>query len=210
MCSVNWAIVRKPQNDHYLGLVALNNKIRVRHSCEADIDRYSNLISDLLSSFGIPPDYGRIRKLPLQPEAGKLKSIGNDIYERGQEMLPEAADAWLAMKTEARKQGVELQPVSAFRSVEYQSGILRRKLDKGMNINKILKASSAPGYSEHHSGRALDITTPGFAVLEEEFEHSLAFEWLCEHAPDFGFSLSFPRDNPHGVVYEPWHWAWRG
>ncbi len=188
----------------------MNNKIRVRLACEADIDRYSNLISDLLSSFGIPPDYGRIHKLPLQPEAGKLKSIGNDIYERDQEMLPEAADAWLAMKNEAGKQGVELQPVSAFRSVEYQSGILRRKLDKGMNINKILEVSAAPGYSEHHSGRALDITTPGCAVLEEEFEHSPAFEWLCEHAPGFGFSLSFPRDNPHGVVYEPWHWAWQG
>jgi hypothetical protein len=21
-----------------------------------------------------------------------------------------------------------------------------------------------------------------------------------------GFRLSYPRDNPHGVIYEPWHW----
>jgi len=187
----------------------LNNKIRARHASEVDIDRYSNRISDLLTDFGIPADYGRVHKLPLQTEACMLKSIGNDIYERGQEMLPKAADAWLEMRNEASKQGIELQPVSAFRSVEYQSGILRRKLDKGLKLNKILKVSAAPGYSEHHSGRALDITTPGYAVLEEEFENSPAFEWLCKHAPDFGFSLSFPRNNPHGVVYEPWHWAWQ-
>jgi D-alanyl-D-alanine carboxypeptidase len=188
----------------------LNNRIRVRLASETDIGRYSNRISGLLSGLGIPADYGRVRKLPLQTEACSLKSIGDDIYERSQEMLPEAADAWAAMRNEASKQGVELQAVSAFRSVEYQEGILRRKLDKGLNIKQILEASAAPGYSEHHSGRALDITTPGYAVLEEEFEHSPAFEWLCEHAADFGFSLSFPRDNPHDVVYEPWHWAWHG
>jgi len=187
----------------------LNNAIRIRLQSEVDIDRYSKWISELLSTLGIPEDYGRIHGLPLQTEAGKLKSIGNDIYERGQEMLPEAADAWLAMNTKATVQGIELQPVSAFRSVEYQVEILKRKLDKGLNINNILKVSAAPGYSEHHSGRALDITTPGYAVLEEEFEQSQAFDWLCERARDFGFSMSFPRDNPHGVAYEPWHWAWQ-
>ncbi len=93
---------------------------------------------------------------------------------------------------------------SSISQVFYEESLI-----KGMNIYKILEVSAAPGYSEHHSGRALDITTPGYAVLEEEFEHSPAFEWLCEHAPGFGFSLSFPRDNPHGVIYEPWHWAWR-
>ncbi len=187
----------------------MNNTTRVRLASEADIDRFSNWIADLLSSLGIPPDYGLMHKLPLQTEAGRLKSIGNDIYGRGQEMLPEAANAWLAMCKEAGDDGVELQAVSAFRSVEYQVGILRRKLDKGLKINNILKVSAAPGYSEHHSGRALDVSSPGYAALEEEFEHSPAFEWLCEHASDFGFSLSYPRDNDHGVIYEPWHWAWR-
>ena len=187
----------------------MNSAIRIRLQSEVDIGRYSKWISELLTALGIPADYGQIHGLPLQTEAGKLQSIGTDIYERGQEMLPEAADAWLAMHTKATKQGIELQPVSAFRSVRYQVEILQRKLDKGLNINNILKVSAAPGYSEHHSGRALDITTPGYAVLEEEFEQSQAFDWLSEHAKEFGFNMSFPHDNPHGVAYEPWHWAWR-
>ena len=194
---------------NFEGQASLNNSIKIQRANPDDMGRYSRRISALLTSLGIAADYGRMHKLPLQKEAGRLQSIGDDIYGREQKMLPEAADAWLAMWQEASSDGVELQAVSAFRSVEYQLGILRGKLDKGMKLKKILEVSTAPGYSEHHSGRALDITTPGYAVLEEEFEHSPAFEWLCEHAAEFGFSLSFPRDNRHGVVYEPWHWAWR-
>ena len=194
---------------NFEGQASLNNSIKIQRANLDDMGRYSRRISALLTSLGIAADYGRMHKLPLQKEAGRLQSIGDDIYGREQKMLPEAADAWLAMWQEASNDGIELQAVSAFRSVEYQLGILRGKIDKGMKLKKILEVSTAPGYSEHHSGRALDITTPGYAVLEEEFEHSPAFEWLCEHAAEFGFSLSFPRDNRHGVVYEPWHWAWR-
>ncbi len=203
-------MARKHQIVDSLGQNALNNKIRIRTASETDLDCYATRISNLLTGFGIPADYADQRKLPLQPEACTLKSIGNDVYGRGQEMLPDAADSWLDMRKTASDLNIELQAVSAFRSVEYQAGILQRKLDKELNLIEILKVSAAPGYSEHHSGRALDITTPGYAILEEEFEHSPAFEWLCEHAHNFGFSLTFPRDNQHGVSYEPWHWAWRG
>ena len=33
-----------------------------------------------------------------------------------------------------------------------------------------------------------------------------AVAWLRANADAFGFALSYPRDNPHGLVYEPWHW----
>ena len=99
--------------------------------------------------------------------------------------------------------------MSAFRSAEYQLGILERKLARGQSIDEILRVSAAPGYSEHHSGRAVDLTAPGFAPLEEEFENSSAFAWLVANAARFGFALSYPRDNPHGIAYEPWHWCWR-
>lgn len=150
-----------------------------------------------------------MRLIPVQMEARGLVSIGLDIYQREQRMVPGAAAAWRSMRDAASGEGVELQVVSAYRSVGYQEGILRRKLENGQNIEEILRVSAAPGYSEHHSGRALDITTPAYLVLEEEFEHSEAFSWLTESAGGFGFYMSFPRGNPHGVAYEPWHWAWR-
>src|SRR5579875_1789940 len=108
----------------------------------------------------------------------------------------------------ATRDGIDLQVVSAFRSIEYQLGILERKLARGQTIDEILRVSAAPGYSEHHSGRAVDLTTPGFAALEEDFERSPAFAWLMRNASPFGFALSYPRGNPHGIAYEPWHWCW--
>jgi D-alanyl-D-alanine carboxypeptidase len=142
-------------------------------------------------------------------EARQLVSIGHDIYQREQRMIPDAAKAWRSMVESAAADKIVLQAVSAYRSVDYQAGIIRKKLDKGQPVEEILRVSAAPGFSEHHTGRAIDITTPGSEVLEEEFEESDAFAWLTEHAGKYGFHLSFPRNNPHGVAYEPWHWAWR-
>ena len=172
--------------------------------------RYRRRVARLHRALGIPRDYARARDLPLQPEAQDLQSVGTDIYDRPQRLVPAAAEAWRAMVAAAAADGVELQLVSAFRPLDYQEGILRRKLDRGQSIEDILRVSAAPGYSEHHSGRAVDLTTPGCAVLEEEFEETDAFAWLCRRGGEFGFRLSYPRDNPHGVVYEPWHWAWWG
>ncbi len=99
--------------------------------------------------------------------------------------------------------------MSAYRSADYQLGIVRRKRTRGLTMAEILRVSAAPGYSEHHSGRAIDLTTPGYAPLEEAFERSAAFAWLRKrHASRFGFRLSYPRRNRHGISYEPWHWCW--
>ncbi|HZX90147.1 MAG TPA: M15 family metallopeptidase [Rudaea sp.] len=157
---------------------------------------------------GVPRDYARTRSLKRMREPARLSFIGDDIHARPQWLATRAASAWTRLRLAAENDGVQLQVVSAFRSIEYQLGILRRKLERGQSIEQILAVSAAPGYSEHHSGRALDLTTPGFAPLEEEFEHSSAFAWLCTNAQNYNFHLSFPRGNAHGIAYEPWHWCW--
>ena len=50
----------------------------------------------------------------------------------------------------------------------------------------------------------------GCAPAEEAFEGTGAFDWLQRHAARYGFRLSYPRGNPHGIVYEPWHWRFAG
>ena len=160
-------------------------------------------------ALGVPRDYGRRRGLGLVREPARLVAIGHDVHGRMQWLAPRAAAAWKRMQAAARADGIALGIVSAFRSAEYQLGIVRRKLERGLAINEILRVSAAPGYSEHHSGRVLDLTSPGYADLEEEFEHSPAFAWLDAHAARFGFHLSYPRGNRHGIAYEPWHWCWR-
>src|SRR5512143_2059027 len=141
---------------------------------------------------GVPRDYGRTRALRRVREPQRLVFIGHDTQDRPQWLAARAAQAWLRMREAAARDGVELQVVSAFRSVEYQLGILKRKLERGQSIGAILRVSAAPGYSEHHSGRALDLTTSGFTALEEEFEHSPAFAWLKKNAARYRFHLSYP------------------
>ncbi|HEX5340307.1 MAG TPA: M15 family metallopeptidase [Gammaproteobacteria bacterium] len=177
------------------------------HTAEGD---YAMRIADIHRQLGIPADYAATRGLPLCEEATELTDIGLDINQRMRQLTPAAAQAWQAMQQAAARDEITLLLVSAFRSVDYQRDLIARKLAKGEHLDAILRVMAAPGYSEHHTGRALDLTAPGLPPLKEAFEITTAFAWLKRHAADFDFHLSYPRDNPHGIVYEPWHWAFSG
>ena len=158
---------------------------------------------------GVPGDYGTARGLRRQREPARLKFIGRDVNGREQWLQPRAASAYARMIAAAAADGVEVRLVSGFRSADYQLAILKRKLERGQAIDEILRVIAAPGFSEHHTGRAVDLTAPGCRPAEIEFEDSPAYAWLRKHASRFGFRMSFPRGNPHGIAYEPWHWCWR-
>jgi len=168
---------------------------------------YRAAVATIMVELGIPADYGTRRRLELCEEAAELVSIGADVLGREQRLTPRAAKAWQAMRDAAERDGIQLLVVSAFRSLDYQRALILRKLENGKSITDILKINAAPGYSEHHTGRALDITAPDCPPLEQGFESTRAFAWLTQHAARHGFRLSYPRDNPHGITYEPWHWA---
>jgi len=162
---------------------------------------YRQAIAGLHAGYGIPADYAARRALALCEEARELVSIGADSLGRDQRMTPKAAQAWRRMQADAAKAGVQLMVVSAYRSVEYQCALIQRKLDRGMKIDEILKINAAPGYSEHHTGRAIDVTCPDSQPLEVAFETTPAYAWLVRHAGEYGFRLSYRRDNPHGINY---------
>ena len=124
-------------------------------------------------------------------------------------LTPAACRAWLAMQEAARADAIPLALVSAFRSVERQREIIAAKLAQGQAITDILASVAPPGYSEHHTGRAIDIGTSEEAALEEVFETTASYAWLRDHAQAFGFVMSYPRNNPEGFVFEPWHWCYQ-
>ena len=161
------------------------------------------------AELSIPRDYEARTGLPLQLPPKQLKDVGRDMYGRPQRLESRTADAWKGMIEAAKGDGVNLLMISAFRPPEYQRDLLRRKLRAGDSIAEALEATAAPGHSEHQSGRAVDIGCAGCPVLEEEFEDTRTFAWLTQNAANHGFFLSYPRDNPHGVMYEPWHWCYR-
>lgn len=160
----------------------------------------------LLRSLGIDPDLIAARALPLCLEAQDLEVVQEDADGRRHLLTPAAARAWRALQAAAAADGIALELASAFRSVARQADIVREKLARGVPLATILASSAPPGYSEHHLGSAIDIVEAGTRELEETFETTAAFAWLRDHASRFGFTLSFPRGNSQGYVYEPWHW----
>lgn len=163
-----------------------------------------------LHALGLDESYGERTGLGLVSEPASLALAGFDRYRRPLWLTAGAARAWDAMRRAACRDGVVLDAISGYRSHDYQLGIFERKLTRGQTVQQILGVNAAPGYSEHHSGNALDIGTPGEPPAEESFEKTDAFAWLTKNAGNFGFRMSYPHDNPYGIVYEPWHWFYIG
>lgn len=115
----------------------------------------------------------------------------------------------------ALEDGIELTPVSGYRSVERQKRNFENKIQKYVSegYGKVEATQMAatiilpPGTSEHNAGLAMDICS-----LYESFENTDEFRWLSENAADYGFILRYPKDKQDitKIIYEPWHWRYVG
>ena len=63
------------------------------------------------------------------------------------------------MKESALADGINLILVSAFRSIQRQQELVEEK-EKNISEKEIFSILARPGYSEHHTGRALDLHSP--------------------------------------------------
>jgi len=146
------------------------------------------------------------------PEAspGELQGLGSD--PRIQLRRP-AAESFEAMVQAAKAQGVILVPLSGFRSISDQQHLFFDvKAERGQVATKRAEVSAPPGYSEHHTGYAIDVGDGKVPAtnLGTDFEKTEAFQWLQQNAARFNFEISFTPNNPQGVSYEPWHWRFVG
>lgn len=142
--------------------------------------------------------------------ASELEPISAD---GGIQLRRSAASAYQSMAAAAQQDGVSLVALSGFRTINDQQYLyFGKKAERGQSPTERAKVSAPPGYSEHHTGYAIDVgdgTVPS-TNLSEEFDKTPAFRWLKENAAHYSFELSFPKNNPQGVSYEPWHWRYVG
>lgn len=104
---------------------------------------------------------------------------------------------------------------SGYRSVENQSTILEQAVENRMKngmsreeaYNDARLTIQAPGFSEHHTGLAIDFNEVNYA-----FEDTDAYAWLAAHAAEYGFVQRYPADKVQvtGIDYEPWHYRYVG
>ena len=131
-----------------------------------------------------------------------------------------ACNAFLELQKAAAAENVTVWMQSGYRSVSYQTKLYERKTqyyrDKGYDEATAKEKAAAivnpPGYSEHNCGLAADLNSPEHTGLDEDFENTAAFRWLCEHAAEYGFILRYPQgaEDATEITYEPWHWRYVG
>jgi D-alanyl-D-alanine carboxypeptidase len=120
---------------------------------------------------------GYVRGVPFQLAIEKVDGLWMS--------LP-VAQAWRAMKADAVQVGVRLRANSAFRTMEEQVALYNMSPEE-REKRGVGKQVARPGYSNHQSGKAIDVS-----VARPDSK-----AWVLAHAARFGFAHTLPD--------EPWH-----
>ncbi|MGG3728361.1 M15 family metallopeptidase [Bacillus wiedmannii] len=119
----------------------------------------------------------------------------------------EAAEALERLFDLAKKEGIQLNAVSGFRSYDYQKNLYANNVKrKGQEHTD--RFSAKPGHSEHQTGLTMDVSSKSANnELELTFENTKEGKWLKENAHRAGFIIRYPKDKESitGYAYEPWH-----
>jgi LAS superfamily LD-carboxypeptidase LdcB len=174
--------------------------------------------------------------LILSPEqlTGRVRTHVMELPEPRCTLHPAAAQAFLQLRAEAARSGIDLIPASSFRDFPRQLSIWNdkyygrrplldaagRPLDaKQLSDQQIVEAillwSALPGASRHHWGTEIDVIDRAALpaghqtqMVPQEYRAGGVFEqlgqWIPQHCADFGFFLPYDVDRG-GVQPEPWH-----
>lgn len=143
--------------------------------------------------------------------------VANNSYETDSRIV----DTTKKMIADARKEGVRIVAISAFRDYDYQTELFENKVirlqqSKGYSVTKAREEAATvvayPGTSEHQLGLALDLVDARHVKLDESQENTAAYQWLFQHCAEYGFIVRYPNGKTDitGIIYEPWHFRYVG
>lgn len=131
----------------------------------------------------------------------------------GQQMRDEAAAALEELFDDAEEDDIDLLVTTAYRGYEHQLALYEGYAED-LGQEAADEVSARPGYSEHQTGLAVDLSHPGNedCYLSVCFGDTPAGEWLAENAHEHGFLIRYPQDAAEvtGFSYEPWHLRYAG
>ena len=128
-------------------------------------------------------------------------------WEEKRQLCAAPADAAGRLLEYGKSFGHQLSGVSGYRSYDRQTQIYQQRL-KESPAEEVNRYVAKPGSSEHQTGLALDVSSPGVNYeLEEVFGETAEGKWLAVYAPMFGFVVRYPKGKEKitGYAYEPWH-----
>ena len=176
--------------------IGLDHPYYTNTSPATDVDSYIVLVNKYhpLSEDYVPED---------------LKSISNRYSIDGMRLRKDAKEAFERMSDDASKENLHIIAMSSYRSYRYQVNLYNRyKKQDGEEAADTY--SGRPGFSEHQTGLAVDVYDGELNYTN--FHKTKEFQWMEEHAHEYGFILRFPKDKEKrtGYVYESWHYRYVG
>ena len=137
---------------------------------------------------------------------------GQLVRVQGELLRAQAADAYKQLAKAAKAGGVNIMPISGYRSYSQQASLYDSYVSQyGQATADTIAAR--PGYSEHQTGLAMDIgNASGICALQACFANTPAGKWAAENCQEYGFIIRYPAgaEATTGYTYEPWHLRYVG
>lgn len=214
LASTTEDIARTRQENLFLAEILLSEQEK-NSVFQSQIENISGTVGALQKLSETDPEllkkYSKVYFLNENYAPARLTNIDSKyVYDtnRPQLIRTEVLPNFLGMMDAARREGIELRVVSAYRSFYEQMSVkLGHTVTYGAGTANQFSADQ--GYSEHQLGTAVDLTLPEFDGISLDFETSPAYSWLTNNAYKFGFILSYPQHNSY-YEFEPWHWRFVG
>ena len=142
-------------------------------------------------------------------EEENLVLWGHDIYKRKIFISHRSRPYLFSLDSAAKSNDITLLIISGYRSYLKQAQIINNKLESGKPLSQILKENELPGYSQHHTGSAIDICTENDNTLAINFQYSREYKWLIKNAHLYNYYLSYSDTTTSNINFEPWHWYYK-
>ena len=147
--------------------------------------------------------------LPSTYTPDDLQIIPSEFSDGERLLRKDAAEAFVKMCTDAKKQGYSIKAISTYRSYSYQKTLYDRYVSQdGKQAADTYSARA--GHSEHQTGLVADIR--GSQYYYEQFEKEKENKFILENAHKYGFIVRYPagKENITGYMAEPWHLRYVG
>ena len=175
---------------------------------KANHEAYSNtVVTDMDKGYSILVN--KHYSLPDKYAPDDIVKMSNLYAYANNSIRKDVYDAFKEMSKAAKDENITLIVNSSYRTYETQKRIYDEYEDKKGKAYAD-SVAARPNFSEHQTGLALDIFTPGAGM--NNFESTEAFKWLSNNCYKYGFILRYPKDKEDltGYKYEAWHYRYVG
>lgn len=152
----------------------------------------------------------KFNQLPQNYTPENLVEVSNWYSYGTQKITKETYDAFINLFNKAKEDNINFFINSSYRDQKSQEATYE-SIKKSFGTTRADNQAARPGHSEHESGYAFDIFSPG-STSTGNFQDSEAYSWLKEHAHLYGFIERYPKGKEYitGYNYESWHWRYVG